>query len=72
MVGRLIQDEQVDRCKQEPDHSQTAAFSSRQHLDLLLAGLTTKHEGTQYIIDTGTDRTGSHIVNGIMDSHLII
>ena len=72
MVGRLIQYKQVIGCKQQPDHCQTASLSARKYLDFLLAGLTAKHECAQYIVNAGTDWTGSHIVYRIVNRYLII
>ena len=72
MVGRFVKDKQVVRCQQQAYHSQTAALTTRKHLYLLLTGLTAEHERTQYIVDAGTYRTRSHIVNRVVNGHLII
>ena len=72
MVGRLVKYKQVVGCQQQTYHSQSAALSARQHLDLLLTGLTAEHECTQYVVYACAYRPRSHIVNGIVNRHLII
>ena len=44
VVGRLVEDEKVDRLEQQLDHAEAHALASRQHLDFLLCVLATKHE----------------------------
>ena len=65
MVGRLVEDEQVDGFEQQLDHCQSAAFASREHLHLLVYILATEHERAKYVLYLQSDVALCHIVNGL-------
>ena len=72
MVGRLVEYQQVNRFEQQADHSQTAALAAAEHLHLLVAGFTSKHEGSQNIVDAQTNLTLRHIVDGLENRQLLV
>ena len=67
VVGRLIEDEEVDGLQQELDHCQTRAFAARQHFHLLVRSLAAEHEGSEDIADAHTDIATRYTVNGVED-----
>ena len=72
VVGRLIEDEQVDRFQQQTDHGQTGTLSAGEHTDLFLRDLTTKHEGAEQVVDLQTHLTRGHTVDGVVDGQTLI
>ena len=65
VVGGLIEDQQVHGFKQQPDHCQTTALTTAQHLHPLLSVLAAEHKGTQDIVDPHADIPLRHIVDGL-------
>ena len=51
MVGRLVEDKEVDRREQQAYHSQPAALTATEHLHPFLRGLAAKHKRTEDIVD---------------------
>ena len=72
VVGRLIQHKEVDRFQQQSYHRQTGSFTTRQHLHLLVGGLTSKHERTQYITNLRTNITYRNRINRIKHRLILI
>ena len=62
VIGRLVEDEEVDRFEQQPYHCEPASLSPAEHLDLLLRLLTAEHEGAEDIIDARAHIPLRHIV----------
>ena len=65
MIGRLVEDEQIDGFEQQLYHCQSAAFASREHLHLLVHILATEHERAKYVLYLQSDVALCHIVNGL-------
>ena len=72
VIGRLIENQEVDRLQQQFNHGQPAALASTQHLDEFLAGLPSKHESTQEVVYLQPDVARSHLVNRLEDSEILI
>ena len=62
VVGRLVEDEQIDRLEQQPYHGQPRALATREHLHLLVRRFAAKHEGTQDVAYLGADIAHRHAV----------
>ena len=45
VVGRFVQDKEVHRLEQQPDHGQTGTLAAGEHLDLLHRGFGTAEQG---------------------------
>ena len=65
MVGRLVENKQIDGFKQEFYHCQSGALTARQELDLLLRSLATEHESTQNVAYLQSDVASCHKVDGV-------
>ena len=65
VVGRLVEDKQVDGLKQQSYHCQTAALTAGEHLDALLGLFAAKHKGAENVVDAQTDVTFGNIVYGL-------
>ena len=72
VVGRLVEDQQVDRFEQQLDHRQARPLTAGEHLDELLAGLLAEHEGTQDVADTGPDVAHGDVVDGLEDGDRLV
>ena len=72
MVGGLVEDEKVDLLEQKFDHGQTAAFTTREYLDLLVGCLATKHEGSEDIAYLETDVAYGYTIDGVKHGELFI
>ena len=65
VVGRLVEDEQVDRLQQQANHSQTAALATAEHFYFLFIILAAKHKGAKDVVNAQTDVALRHIVDGL-------
>ena len=72
MIGRLIEDEQVDWFEQETYHRQTTAFAAREHLHFLLDVLASEHESSEDILDACADITYSHTIYCVEDCEIFV
>src|SRR3712207_4362446 len=72
MVGRLIENQQVDRLQEQLYHGQTAAFAAAKHLYLLLRRFSAKHERPQQVIDAKPHVARSHTVDGVVNTDVLI
>ena len=72
MIGRLVEHEKVNRFQEQSYHRQPTAFSSTQHLHLLVRCLSTKHKCAQYRLYLQSDVAGGHPVDGIEDREFAI
>ena len=72
VVGRLIEDKQVDGLEQQPDHRQPGALTAAEHLDFLLRDLATEHEGTEEVVDLQAHVACCHLVDGVVDGEVLI
>ena len=55
VVGRFIENQKIDRLQKELDHSQTGFFTTRKHLHFFVDVVAFKHEGSEDILDFGSD-----------------
>src|SRR3712207_64715 len=72
MVGRLVENQQVDRLQEQLYHGQTAAFAAAKHLYLLLRSLSTKHKRSQQVVDTEPHIARGHTVDGIVNADFLV
>ena len=72
MVGRLVEYQEVHRFQQQPNHSQSTAFTTTQHLHFLIRFLAAKHKGAKDVVDFQADIPLSHIVNGLKYRQVLI
>ena len=72
VVGRLVEDEKVDRLQQQLYHGQTAPLASAQHLHFLVRGLASEHEGTQYVAYLQPYVAHGSTVDGVEDRQLVV
>ena len=72
MIGRLVENQQVDRLQQQTDDGQTAAFASAEHFHTLVTLLASKHEGTQNVVDAQSDFTLRHMVDGLKHGEALV
>ena len=72
MVGRLVEDKQIDWFKKQTDHRQTTALTSRQDRNFLFGCFSTKHESSQNIPYLRPDISLGHIIDCIKYRHIII
>ena len=72
MVGRLVENQQVDRLQQQTNHSQSTTLSTTKHLDLFVSGLASKHKGAKDIVDAQTDIASRHIVDGLKHREVLV
>ena len=72
VVGRLVEDEQVHRLKQQLYHSQTATLATRQHLHLLVDCLASEHERSENILYLQTYVALSHAVDCVEHAYLAV
>ena len=72
MVGRLIQNQEVDRLQQELYHGQTGTLTTGEHLHLLGRIVATKHECAQQILYLISDIPFRHIIDGLENRQFAI
>ena len=72
VVGRLVEDQQVDRFQQKLQDSQTGALATGEHLHLLRGVLSTKHKGAQKIAYLVAHLALGHVVYGLEDRELAV
>ena len=72
MVGRLVENQEVDRLQEQANHGQTTALATTEHLDFLVGGLATKHESSEDIIDAQADIALCHIIDGLEHGEILI
>ena len=72
MVGRLIEDEEVDWFHEQFYHSQSATLATTQHLYFLFRNLATKHKCTKQVVDLESHFACSHLVDGIKDAQILV
>ena len=65
MVGRLVENQEIHRFKQQLYHGQSTALTTRQHFHKLVACLTAKHECAKQVANLQTDVTFGHAVDGV-------
>ena len=72
MVGGLVENQEVDRLQEQANHGQATTLAATEHLDFLVGCLATKHKGTEDIIDTQTDVSLCHIIDGLEHGEILI
>ena len=72
VIGRLVEDEQVHRLKQQLYHSQTATLAARQHLHLFVDCLASEHERSKNILYLQTYVALSHAVDCVEHAYLAV
>ena len=73
MVGRLIQNQQIDRFQQKLDHRQPGTFSTGKHLDFLHGFFrSSEHESSQQIADLVADFSLRHIIDGLEYGQILV
>ena len=72
VVGGLVENQEVDGFQQQADHGQTAALTATEHFYALLRGFAAKHKGAEYVVDSQSDITLGHIVDGLKHSETLI
>lgn len=64
VVGRLVQNQEVDRFQQELDHCQAGTFAAREHFHFLHRFFrSAEHEGAQQVTYLVADFSFCHVVN---------
>ena len=72
MVGRLVEDEQVDGFKQQFYHGQATAFAATEHLHFLVGSFAAEHEGTENVLDFESYLALGHVVDGFKDGEILV
>ena len=72
VVRRLIEDEEVARLEEEPDHRESASFASGEDFDFFLGGFAAEHEGAEDIADLRTDVSDCNVINSVEDGEVLI
>ena len=72
MIGRLVENQQIDGLQEQAYHSQSATLSTTEHLHFLIRLLATKHKGTQDVIDAQAYLSLRHIVNRLEDGEVLV
>ena len=72
VVGRLVENQQVDGLQQQFDHRQTGPLAAGKHLDEFFAGILAEHEGAEDIADTGPDVAHGDVVDGFEDGDRLV
>ena len=72
MVGRLVEDQEVDRLEQQLDHRQARAFTPRKNLHFLGRIFAAEHERAQQILDLVAHVAYRHIVDRLEHRQVLI
>ena len=73
VVGGFVQDKEVHRLEQQPDHGQTGTLAAGEHLDLLHRGFgTAEHEGAQQVAYLVAYLALGHVVDGLEDGQVLV
>ena len=72
VIGGLIENEQVDRREQQPNHGQTRSLTTGEHLHVFLTRLTSKHERAKQVVDLQSHIARRHLVDGVVNGQRLI
>ena len=72
VVGRLVENQQVDGFEQQPDHGQAAALAATEHPDFLVGSLASEHERTEYVLYPQAYLAARHAVNGVKHGQRLV
>ena len=72
VVGRLVENEQIEGFEQEFENGQARTLTARKHFHLLRSFLAAEHEGTEQIADFEANFAFRHVVDGVIDGDFAV
>ena len=72
VVGRLVENEQVEGFEQEFENGQARSLTARKHFHLLRSFLAPEHEGTEEIANLEANFAFRHVVDGVIDGDFAV
>src|SRR5574344_1059229 len=72
MVGGLVENKEVDRREQQANHCKTTTLSSTEHLHLFFRCFTSKHKGSEDVVDLESHLSLGHPVDGVEHRYTLV
>ena len=72
VVGRFVENQQIDGLEQELYHGEATALAAAEHLDLLVGGFAAKHERAEDVADFQAHVAHGHAVDGIKHGEALV
>ena len=72
VIGRLVENEQVEGFEQKFENGQARTLTARKHFHLLRSFLAAEHEGAEEITNLEANFAFRHVVDGVIDGDFAV